>query len=312
MEAKGIQALTETRFQEVRQGDRKGICEIRSMRLEASMDEHAPQDQRHKLLPPCTLEQALGQLEQQAEILSKTVAEAAAAVKRLRAAARVGNLAKLRPTLEQAGRVVDRLQHQLQAASHDWQVDEPAYLASRAFQDELLAMAKQIGVDLYPQAGSLYAHPVVLRVCPKECAVSLDRIREKRLRPSVLLQRVKARQRQPSRFKPQEFLEVLWAAYEIAVMTRGKHLLGTGTVIPVVELYRILTLLPSQSRDYSRHEFARDLYLLDKSGLITCKKGYSLHFHASTGTRDASRILSVATQAGRSRSYYGISFLPPS
>ena len=71
----------------------------------------------------------------------------------------------------------------------------------------------------------------------------------------------------------------------------------------------MLTLLPWQDSEYTRQEFGRDVYLLDKIGTITTKNDHRANFHASTGVRDVSRTLTVIAQGGREKTYYGISFV---
>jgi len=242
-----------------------------------------------------SLEQALAEIEEQAGDLVKTTKQVMASFKKIKDAAKVGDLVKLRKLLEEGQ---ERLNF-----------DEGSYLAGKAFRQELLTTAQQMGVNLYEHDGYLFSYPVLLKILHKERAVSIDRVRESRLRPSVLMKRLKEVQNKPLRFKPQTFLEMLYTAYSIVVAGRGKHLIGKGTVIPLLELYQLLTLLPWQASEYTRQEFGRDVYLLDKMGTITTKNGHRANFHASTGVRDVSRTLTVIAQGGREKTYYGISFV---
>jgi len=256
------------------------------------------------------LEHTLAKIERESDLLVKTVMDAATAVKKIRTAANVGDFQKLRAALEEANQASSRLRQGLEATTHSWEFDEVAYLSGTDFQQDLLSMAEQMGVDLIEHEGALFAYPALVRVHPKDLAVTIDRVRETRLRPSLLIKRLKDLQTRPYRFKPHEFLAILYAAYTIAVGIRGKHLLGTGIVVPLMEMYELLTMLPRQSFEYTRQEFARDLYFLDKSGVIQTKKGHHLYFHASTGIKDGTKTLSVITQGGRLRMYYGTSFTP--
>ena len=52
-------------------------------------------------------------------------------------------------------------------------------------------------------------------------------------------------------------------------------------------IYKLFTSLPGSSRGYTPTDFARDLYLLDTSGLTSLKSGATVSFPASTGTRSA-------------------------
>jgi hypothetical protein len=79
-------------------------------------------------------------------------------------------------------------------------------------------------------------------------------------------------------------------------------------VVRLLDVYAVLTLLPGQSRDYTKQEFARDLYLLDQSGAITVgTPGRRLHWAASTGTRQAG-VLSTVARTGQQQRYWGIAF----
>lgn len=256
------------------------------------------------------LELTLAKIERESDLLVKTVTDAATAVKKIRTAASVGDFQKLRAALDEANQATAQLRQGLESTTNSWEFDEVAYLSGTDFHRDLLAMADQMGVDLIEHEGALFAYPALVRVHPQDLAVTIDRVRETRLRPSLLVKRLKDLQTRPYRFKPHEFLAILYAAYSIAVGIRGKHLLGTGIVVPLMELYELLTMLPRHSFEYTRQEFARDLYFLDKSGVTKTKKGHHLHFHASTGIKDATKTLSVITQGGRLRTYYGTSFIP--
>ena len=262
-------------------------------------------------VPPQTgsLEQALAEIEEQAGDLVKTTKQVMASYKKIKDAAKVGDLVKLRKLLEEGKSATLSLGCDFVKTQERLNFDEASYLAGKDFRQELLTTAQQMGVNLYEHDGYLFSYPVLLKILHKERAVSIDRIRESRLRPTVLVKRLKEVQNKPLRFKPQTFLEMLYTAYSIVVAGRGKHLIGKGTVIPLLELYQLLTLLPWQASEYTRQEFGRDVYLLDKIGTITTKNDQRANFHASTGVRDVSKTLTVIAQGGREKTYYGISFV---
>ena len=255
------------------------------------------------------LEQALAEIETEAGDLVKTTKQVMASFKKLKDAAKVGDLVKLRKLLEEGKAATLNLGCDFVKTQERLNFDEASYLAGKDFRQELLTTAQQMGVNLYEHDGYLFSYPVLLKILHKERAVSIDRMRESRLRPSVLVKRLKEVQNKPLRFKPQTFLEMLYTAYSIVVAGRGKHLIGKGTVIPLLELYQLLTLLPWQASEYTRQEFGRDVYLLDKIGTITTKNDHRANFHASTGVRDVSKTLTVIAQGGREKTYYGISFV---
>ena len=82
----------------------------------------------------------------------------------------------------------------------------------------------------------------------------------------------------------------------------------TGPVERLARVYELLTLLPGQSREYSSHEFARDIYLLDRSGITQTRDGYVVTFPASTATKSASGVITAITESGQERRYWGIAF----
>ncbi len=255
------------------------------------------------------LEQALAEIEEQAGDLMKTTKQVMASFKKIKDAAKVGDLVKLRKLFEEGKSATLKLGCDFVKTQERLNFDEASYLAGKDFRQELLTTAQQMGVNLYEHDGYLFSYPVLLKILHKERAVSIDRMRDSCLRPSVLVKRLKEVQNKPLRFKPQTFLEMLHTAYSIVVAGRGKHFIGKGMVIPLLELYQLLTLLPWQASEYTRQEFGRDVYLLDKIGTIKTKNDHRANFHASTGVRDVSRTLTVIAQGGREKTYYGISFV---
>ena len=188
-----------------------------------------------------------------------------------------------------------------------WDFDAEAYLSNGLFTQELLRTARAMGVRLHEQDERLYCYPALIRIDAKERAVLIDKTRERRLRPTVLVSHLRDLQKRPPRFRPDAFLESLFEAYTAIAERQGKALLD-GVVVRLSDVYDLFTLLPGQSRDYAKQEFARDIYLLDQSGVATTKKGHRVSFPASTGTRTASGLLRVVTQNGQEKVYYGIAF----
>ncbi|MGI8684973.1 MAG: hypothetical protein ACR2MO_07785, partial [Acidimicrobiales bacterium] len=134
--------------------------------------------------------------------------------------------------------------------------------------------------------------------------VSIDKKKDKRVRPSVLVRTLRALQAKPPKFKAESFLESLAVAYDLLCAKRGAH---PGATVKLVDVYGLLTLLPGSGRDYSKQEFARDLYLLDHSGFTLTKGGRSLQLPASALTR-GSGVLTTVTRSGQEKVYAGISF----
>lgn len=261
---------------------------------------------------PARLEDALARTDADAEATLRAANATIRALKRFRAAAHDGDLRELPRSLEAAAGALEALQRQFEEARAGWSFDEEAYLAGGEYTRELLEAARAAGVRVFEEGDRLFSYPHLVRLLPAERAVLIDKTRERRLRPSVLAAQLHDRQNRPVRFRPEAFLESLRAAYDTAVRARGAE---PGAVVPLVEIYELLTLLPGQSREYTLPEFARDIYLLDGSGVTTTRESKSrpaaaVSFPASSGTRAAARTLTVITQEGREKKYYGISFTP--
>lgn len=255
-----------------------------------------------------SLEKALAKTESDADAAFKAATTTVSSLKRFRTAARSGDLRELRKTIEAAEQAITALRQQFANAKEGWDFDEDLYLSGRDFLSEILETAAQMGVKVFEQDDRLYCYPFLVRVLPNERAISIDKKRERGLRPSVLVNHLRELQNKPVRFRPELFLESLYSVYKVAVATRSKDLVNTRVVVPLLEIYNLLTMLPGQSKEYSRQEFARDIYLLDQSRVVKTKKGLAVSFPASTGTRSTASTITVITQSGHEKKYYGIAF----
>src|SRR5574341_53478 len=191
-----------------------------------------------------SLEQALAKTEAEADAACKAATAALRSLKKFRAAAQMGNLRELQKMIEVAGQAIAELGQQFAKTTAGWDFDEETYLSNGAFVAEVLAAAAQAGVHIYERDDRLYCYPSLIRVLPNDRAVVIDKAREKRLRPAVLVRHLQELQNRPVRFKSEAFLESLHDAYSTAVKTRGKERRDTAAIIPLVEIYNLLTLLP--------------------------------------------------------------------
>src|SRR5215210_2946339 len=101
----------------------------------------------------------------------------------------------------------------LEDARVGWDFDEEMYFASGLFPREVLDTAERKGVRIFEQDERLYCYPSLIRVLPGDRSVMIDKARERRVRPSVLVEQLRELQRRPARFKPEAFLESLFSAY---------------------------------------------------------------------------------------------------
>lgn len=254
------------------------------------------------------LERWLDQTLTDASCALAAMKEVAKCLKRFRTAAHLGVMKEIPRAIESAQQATVRLQEAIDKAHKRCVVDDPFSWNGSACLHEIVEMAREKGVELYLQDEYLYCFPSLVKVLPNDSIVMIDKAREKRVRPSVLVEHLKKLQEKPPRFRPQAFLESLYDAYQTAVKTRPRDKRGQNPLIPLVDVYDLFTLLPDMKREYSRHEFARDLYLLDTSDVHRTRDGVALHLHPARGTEPERKVFPTVARDGRLLRYYAISF----
>jgi hypothetical protein len=254
-----------------------------------------------------SLEGMLAATQEAAETALKAAAAVTRDLRNASARARTGQLRELRKAMASASSAARTLTEQVDRLHVTFDVDETEHLATGAFTKELLAAAEARGVAIFEEEDRLLCYPSLLRVLPGEGAVEIDRARERRLRPSVLVDLLAATQQRAPRFKPEAFLDSLRTGYELVVASTQKKPDG---VVRLVDVWSVLTMLPGQRGQYSKQEFARDLYLLDQSGMTsTSRSPRELRWAASTGTKGSGVLVTVA-RSGQRQHYWGVSFTP--
>lgn len=252
-----------------------------------------------------TFEAVLADTEHRLDIALKSATGAVTQLRKARAAAKSGQVRELRKALSAVETAIGSLAEDARAAGAAFDIDEQSYLASGAYTKELLELAAGRGVAMFEEDDRLLCYPSLIRVLPGEAAVEVDRVRERRLRPSVLVGVLAAAQERSPRFKPEPFLDSLRGAYDLVVSSQGKK---PDAVVRLVDVWSVLTLLPGQSREYTKQEFARDLYLLDQTGVVcTGRDPRRLRWSASTGTRGTG-VLTTVARSGQQQRYWGVSF----
>lgn len=252
-----------------------------------------------------TIEETLAATERAADSALKTAASVTRELRKAVAGARAGQVRDARKALATAQAIATALADETRALQDGFDLDEQAYLASGAYTKELLAAAEARGVTMFEEDDRLLCYPSLLRVLPNEAAVEIDKVRERRLRPSVLVGLLARTQEQAPRFRAELFLDSLRAAYELVVAAEAKKVDG---VVRLVDIWSALTMLPGQRGQYSKQEFARDLYLLDQSGVTTTARSpRQLRWSASTGTKGAGVLVTVS-RSGQQQRYWGLSF----
>jgi hypothetical protein len=252
-----------------------------------------------------TFEAALTTSERGIDAALRSVAAASRELRKARVGAKNGQVKDLRKALAAAEAAALALAEETRAVRTGFDFNEQEYLASGGYVKELLAVAGGAGVAMFEEDERLLCYPSLVRVLPGDAALEIDRVRERRLRPSVLVGLLAAAQDRAPRFKAEAFLDSLRGAYELAV---GREQKKPDAVVRLVEVWAILTLLPGQAREYTKQEFARDLYLLDQSGVTsTSRSTRQLRWSASTGTK-GSGVLTTVARSGQQQRYWGVSF----
>jgi len=251
-----------------------------------------------------TFESALSAAQGDAEGALRSAGSLTRELRRAKAAAATGQVREYRRALDAVAGLLDELSTKVRGARASFDIDETAYLASGDYAKELLDLATERGVAMFEEDERLLCYPSIVRVVPGDSVVEIDRRRERRLRPSVLIGLLAAAQQRPPKFRAGQFLESLASGYELVVARAGKR---PDAVVRLTDIWSVLTLLPGQGKEYTRPEFARDLYLLDQDGVRQTRDGRLLRWHASSGTRTAG-VLTTVARTGQQQRYWGVSF----
>ena len=253
-----------------------------------------------------TFEQAFEDAERSAAAAVKAATLLAAAAKQLQKAAQEGDITKLRKSAERLSVASDVARQSIANAKTAWPFSEAAeqdYL-TEGYESELLEEAARSGLKIYSRDSRLLAYPSILRVVPADLSIKIDKKRVSALRPTHLVQTLLANQKKKSRYPAERFIQALHAAYQIIVPS-GE----AGSVIKLAQIYQALTLQPGSAADYNKGDFARDLYMVDESGVSRTRSGARLSFHASTGARGGgSDLFTFVAPSGELKTYYGIRF----
>lgn len=248
---------------------------------------------------PSTFEQSLETLQTQVEASLGSANALLKRLKKLRGAAQSGDLREIGKSLGEIKQHTPLVAEQ--AESLVFEFDDDAYFPD-AFLRDLEAAATARGMTVFARDGKLYCYPLLVRVKPADRTVQIGKKAERGVRPSALALKLQQLQTKPTRFKPAEFLALLHRAYTHCTGAKGSE------VLTLAEIYDVLTLMPGTAKDYTKDDFAGDLYLLDSSGVTKLPNGASFKFSASTGTRNAASTFVCIARDGSEKRYYGIGF----
>jgi hypothetical protein len=251
-----------------------------------------------------SFEQGFAEVEKAAGAAEKAAKSLAAAAKAMVRAAQEGNIGAISRNAQKLNEAASTAARESANAGAAWPFNaqsEEAYLQDR-YARELLAIADSIGLKMQPRDGLLLSYPFIIRVLPAERAVRINKTRFPGLRPSRLAAKLKADQERTSRVAVAPFLEALYAAYQLVAV---KH---QGGSVPLARIYRAMTILPGAGAEYTKDDFARDLFALDRSGVTQTRSGAGLSLPASTGTKAPASTFVCVAPDGEVVTYYAISF----
>jgi hypothetical protein len=254
-----------------------------------------------------TLEAALQAVELDADAALTALGAALKQAKRAKTAAALGQIRDLQQAMEAAVALADQAAGAVADVRSGWRFDVAEWFSSGEYAKELLASAAEAGVKAVESDERILCYPAIVAVSAADATVVVDKKKDRRVRPSVVVGHLAALQERAPKFaKPEAFIESLAAAYDLVVAKGGRP----GVAVKLVDVHRVLTLLPGAAREYTRQEFARDLYLLDQTGVVDTKDGRRMSLPASALTRGGG-VLTTVTRAGQTKVYAGIAFAAP-
>lgn len=258
-----------------------------------------------------TFEEGFAAVEAAAEEAEAAVRTLAATARRLRKAAQEGAVGKLQREAHQLREVWASTDESVVRAAAAWPFDDgtaSAYMGER-YADELRSAAASIGLNVSERDEALVCSPSILRLLPAEAALKIDGKKRTAIRPSRLaadLRAIQHRMRPKSDAQQQRFLEALYKAFRIIRGKTSDPLTDATRVIPLSDVYAVFTSLPGVSTQYTKTDFARDIYLLDSSSVAVTRSGARVSFTDSV--RRSSGILSFVDRNGNVIRYFGVQF----
>lgn len=253
-----------------------------------------------------TFEQGFDDAARSAASVAKAGAQITGAAREMQKAAAEGDIAKIRRALTRLGAATDSARQELTNARGAWPFSEEQqqeYMSAR-YSAELISEAARIGLQLFERDGHLLAYPSVIRVLPSELAVKIDQKKVAAIRPSYLAKVLLANQSKKPKYSAERIVEAFESAYNLILPLDRR-----GEVVKLTQIYQSLTLRPGSSSEYDKSDFARDVFLVDQSGVLSTRAGSRISFPASTATRGGkSDLITFVAPSGEITTYYGIRF----
>ena len=253
-------------------------------------------------------EQGFADTERAAALTVKSAGDVTRAARALERAAKTGSINAMRRAQAELHTAISALNEEVANAGECWPFqpdDEEGYLRDH-FAEELRAESGARGLRIYQRDEQLIASPSIIRILPGARAVRIDQKQISTIRPSHLAGLLRARQENPARFNGRNFIDALYSAYTMLTGGRSTRQRLEGSqfpAIPLARIYELITVMPGTSREYSRTDFARDLYRLDTDGPRATRRGHRLHFHSGRQSP-----IAFVTADGHIITYHSIAF----
>ncbi len=249
------------------------------------------------------LEPKLVEIEKQIDVVSRIIATGSSQIRKSKRAAETGAIRDLELAVRELGTIAENLTTECEALRLLAAIDVHLWVRSGGYVQELIEQARDADLTIIESDQKLLCYPSIVQISAAEPAIVVDKKKDKGIRPSYVVAKLKERSLARVKFKADAFLSSLTRAYDLHIARNKRH---PGSPVKLVELYDILTILPG-SRSYSKAEFARDVYLLDQSAELHTKDGRMLRFSSSATTRGAGLLETVA-KGGQVKLYSAISF----
>lgn len=251
-------------------------------------------------------EQGFLDAERAALAVERAAKDAAKVAKQMEKAAQDGDIRKLRRAAASVAAAADTVKQEAANARAAWPFseDQEQEHLERGYAGEFLSVARDIGLTVHERDDRLVAFPSILQILPAERAIKIDRKKTSSLRPSRLAHLLLDNQKKGPRSRSEHFLESLYAAYKMLVRKED-----AGIAIKLSNVYDAFTLQPGAGSEYGKSEFARDVFMLDRSGLTKTRSGAAVSLPASTSAKGAERDrIPFVAPDGERVTYYGLQF----
>jgi hypothetical protein len=256
-----------------------------------------------------TLDAELGRLDAALAAAERQAKSMLAGVRALRRQAASGILAGLARRLEQLPATAEPLAEALRAAGGSFSYDAETAFADGTYLRELQQAAAAKDLVLVARDGRITAFPLLLKLEPAVPGVRVGRKLERQIRPSVLTALLKKAQ-DSSGFQAESFLETLFKAATLLARADARaDEPRPGAVVPLLDIYELLTLQPGAAANYPREAFAVDLLRLDRAPDTRTRRGHRFSLPASTGSKGRAR-LTVYDERGAEHVFVAIAFRP--